>query len=166
MESLGARIRSLVEEKGVTPYEVSRKTGVSQSTLSRVLNNNTVKMSINNMELLAEYFDVGYDWLSTGRGVRERSEKEYIRSAGRLPKTVDNDAAPRSSDYVASLIEANARLAYAVDRVVETNNILAKADKEQQLKMCEAMEKQTVLMGHIISLLEGRGVARKLESVK
>lgn len=63
---LSKRIQDLIDNKGVTPYEVSVKTGISQSTLSRILNNNTQKMSIKNTSLLAKYFDVEESWLTTG----------------------------------------------------------------------------------------------------
>lgn len=68
------RVKELIEEKSVTPYEVSAKTGVSQSTLSRILNNSTAKLSIKNAGLLAKYFDVNADWLATGKGVRSAVE--------------------------------------------------------------------------------------------
>lgn len=64
--TLSERVKKLIEDKGVTPYEVSVKTGVSQSTLSRVLNENTLKLSLKNTEMLAKYFNVSEEWISSG----------------------------------------------------------------------------------------------------
>jgi len=69
--SFGERLAELIKNKGVTPYEIFIKTGVSQSTISRVLNNNTTKPGIRNIEILAEYFNVDSDWLRTGSGNRD-----------------------------------------------------------------------------------------------
>lgn len=65
--SLSVRIRQLIESKNVTPYEISAKTGISQSTLSRILNDDTAKPNIRNTDLLALYFNVSRDWLLTGK---------------------------------------------------------------------------------------------------
>lgn len=66
--SLGERVRYLIDKDGITAYEVSVKTGISQSTLSRVLNNSTLKLSVKNSDALAEYFHVHKSWLLTGNG--------------------------------------------------------------------------------------------------
>ena len=63
--NLGDRLRHLIEEKKVTAYEVALKTGISQATLSRVLNDNTAKMSIKTIDVLTQYFNIKKDWLVT-----------------------------------------------------------------------------------------------------
>lgn len=62
------RIKELIDNKGITPYEISAKTGISQATLSRILSNSTSKPSIRNVEILSQYFNVNKDWLLTGKG--------------------------------------------------------------------------------------------------
>lgn len=62
------RIRQLIDNKGVTAYVVSAKTGISQATLSRLLSDNTKKPNISNIEILAKYFEVNAKWLLTGEG--------------------------------------------------------------------------------------------------
>ena len=69
--NLGSRLRQLIEEKKVTAYEVALKTGVSQATLSRVLNDTTAKMSIKTIDVLTQYFNVDRDWLASGIGEKE-----------------------------------------------------------------------------------------------
>lgn len=68
--AIGDRIKQLIDIKGVTAYIVSAKTGISQATLSRLMSNATKKPNINNIELLANYFNVNPDWLLTGNGER------------------------------------------------------------------------------------------------
>lgn len=73
--SLGNRIKELIDNKGITPYAVSNETGISQSTLSRILNNSSKKTNIENTKLLAKYFGVSKDWLLTGKGEKIESKK-------------------------------------------------------------------------------------------
>lgn len=65
--NIGNRIIKLSEKLGVTPYEISKKTGISQATLSRLINNETTKPNIKNAEILANYFNVSKEWLLTGK---------------------------------------------------------------------------------------------------
>ena len=64
------RILELVETKGITPYEISSKTGISEAVLSRLLNGKTKKPNQNNIKTLAKYFNISEDWLRTGVGVK------------------------------------------------------------------------------------------------
>ncbi len=43
---IGERITELLEKKGITAYTLSNETGLSQATLSRIINRNT-KPNIN-----------------------------------------------------------------------------------------------------------------------
>ena len=83
MESASNRIKKLIESSGVTPYEISKKTGISQSTLSRILNNSTSKLSIKSIELLANYFNVSERWLSTGE--KDESNKPFVSEVTSRP---------------------------------------------------------------------------------
>lgn len=65
---IGERIKKLLEYKKVTPYTVSLHTGISQATMSRILNNSTAKPSNGTVEILAKYFNTTSDWILTGRG--------------------------------------------------------------------------------------------------
>lgn len=64
------RILELIESKGVTPYEISAKTGISEAVLSRLLNGKTKKPNQNNIKILAKYFNISEDWLRTGVGIK------------------------------------------------------------------------------------------------
>lgn len=65
--SIGKRVKDLIDSKGITPYELAINTGISQSTLSRIINNASKKTNIENTRILSEYFGVSKDWLLTGK---------------------------------------------------------------------------------------------------
>lgn len=69
--SFGERLRQVIESKGITPYELSTKTNVSQATLSRILSNSTSKPSIRTVESIADYLHVSPEWLLTGSGAMQ-----------------------------------------------------------------------------------------------
>lgn len=70
------RLKQLIENKNITAYEVAFRTGISQATLSRILNSNTSKMNIRNLDLLTNYFNVNRTWLLTGEGEMLRDEEK------------------------------------------------------------------------------------------
>ena len=75
--SFGERLRQVIEEKGITPYELSAKTHVSQATLSRIFANSTTKPSIKTVEVIADYLQISHDWLLTGNGdMRAKSKSD------------------------------------------------------------------------------------------
>lgn len=63
--NLSEKLKYLIENKGVTAYEVSQVTGVSQSSLSRVLSGKTDKISLKNRNLLAKYFNIDSDYFNS-----------------------------------------------------------------------------------------------------
>jgi transcriptional regulator with XRE-family HTH domain len=70
------RIKQLFEDNNVTAYEVSVRTHISQSTLSRILNNKTDKLSIKTTDILSDYFSINKGWLVTGKGEKTVAEKK------------------------------------------------------------------------------------------
>lgn len=63
---IGERITELLEKKGITAYTLSNETGLSQATLSRIINKNT-KPNASNLKAISDYFDVEQTWLLTGK---------------------------------------------------------------------------------------------------
>lgn len=64
----------LLQEYGVTPYKVSKETGVSQSSLSDwKLGKITPKTST--LQKIADYFGVSLDYLTTGKETEEKAHK-------------------------------------------------------------------------------------------
>lgn len=50
------KINTFIANKGITVYELSKKTGIPQSTFSKILNDSVKKPNIKNSEILEKYF--------------------------------------------------------------------------------------------------------------
>lgn len=68
------RLTQLIDSNNVTPYKISRETGISESVLSRILNKSTRKPQNNTLKILAKYFQVSEEWLQRGTGVKSKNE--------------------------------------------------------------------------------------------
>lgn len=68
----------LLQSYGVTPYKVSKETGVSQSTLSDWKKGKITPKS-DTMKKIADYFGVSVDYLMTGKE-KEGGEKYYLNN--------------------------------------------------------------------------------------
>lgn len=66
--NLYSRIEGLCKITGDTMYSLSKHSGISESALSRLKNSSQANISKKNLILLANYFAVNEDWLSTGKG--------------------------------------------------------------------------------------------------
>ena len=65
----------LLDYKGITPYILCKETGISQSTISRTLNEKG-KPSRSNLIIISKYLNVNYTWLTTGNGQKEANAVE------------------------------------------------------------------------------------------
>lgn len=54
---IGEKLRKLLEKQGITPYMLADYTGISQSTISRIINKNS-KPNASTLKLLANYFKI------------------------------------------------------------------------------------------------------------
>lgn len=79
---IGGRITELLEKKGITAYMFSQQTGISQATLSRIINKNS-KPNASNLKVISEYFNVDQTWLLTG--------KEYESVNSTLSKNIKSE---------------------------------------------------------------------------
>lgn len=70
MSTQQSRVVKLLNNNNITPYRLSKETGVTQSTLSRFLNDHDgkVEMQPETINRIAKYFKVSAHWLSTGEG--------------------------------------------------------------------------------------------------
>ncbi len=67
METLAQRLQKLIEKRGITPYKLAIESGVSQSSISRILNTNA-KPNIKNTKALCNYLGISESYLLTGEG--------------------------------------------------------------------------------------------------
>lgn len=72
-------LRALLDRHGLSPTELHRRTGVPQSTLSRILSEKIVDPSDKHVSKIAEYFGVSTDQL---RGRAELGESREAAAAG------------------------------------------------------------------------------------
>ena len=71
----------LLQKFGVSTYQVSKETGISQSTLSNWKNRRNL-LSGKNAQLIADYFGVSVDYLMTGKE-KEGGETYYLNDETR-----------------------------------------------------------------------------------
>lgn len=89
--TIGDRLKQVIDSKGITSYELSMQTGVSQATLSRIIGNVTSKPSLKTAEILAEYLQINRTWLLTGKGDMT-NQTPAKRVSHRIRYWVDVDA--------------------------------------------------------------------------
>lgn len=65
----------LLQKFGVTPYKISKETGVTQTSLSNWKNGKS-KPSTKTLQKIADYFGVSVDYLMTGE--EKEGDKYYI----------------------------------------------------------------------------------------
>lgn len=80
---LMTKLSELIRKKGVTAYQVSMESGVSQATLSQILNGGTKKMSNKTAKALSEYFEVSKDYLM-------KDQSNYVVSEDNSGTIVNN----------------------------------------------------------------------------
>lgn len=61
---LKEKIQYLIDNKGVSPYQMSIDSNISQSTISRILSGETKKLNLKNKKLIANYFSINEDDLN------------------------------------------------------------------------------------------------------
>lgn len=67
---IGQRIRESRERNGFSQGELARRLGVSQPTISDWENGKT-EPTVENMRSVAVELDVWFEWLATGRGIKD-----------------------------------------------------------------------------------------------
>lgn len=83
LNSLQERLVYLLKNKGITSYQLSADTGVSEGTLSRILSGKTQKLRESTLKKLADYFKINEEWLRIGSGEmshkpeKKTSEEEF-----------------------------------------------------------------------------------------
>ncbi|MGX9517290.1 helix-turn-helix domain-containing protein [Vibrio mediterranei] len=76
ISSVGGRLNEILFMKGVSPAELSRRVDVEAGYISKLLNNK-IKKPQKNMRKIAEFLDVSYEWLMTGRELSGIYEKIF-----------------------------------------------------------------------------------------
>lgn len=121
---LADRIRQLIERKNVTPYQVSKETGVAESTFSKILDGTTKKINNNTCVKLSNYFNVSKSWLLSGEG--EMLKKDIIEDP---VESYKNPTLAEMAAALKDLAESNKMMAKSNMMMAESNRIIADANK-------------------------------------
>lgn len=114
----------LLQKFNVTTYQVSKATGISQSTLSNWKARRNL-ISGKNAQLIADYFGVSVDYLMTGKE-KEGGEKYYLNDeTGKIAQDIFENKELR-------LLFDSARDAEPEDLIAVHNMLLALKRKERK----------------------------------
>lgn len=105
----------LMEQKGVTPYEISKATGIPASAFTK-WKQGISSPKIDRLKLLADYFGVPVEYLMTGEmpsgegyyideGTAEVAQALFENKDMRLLFDAARDASPEDLQMVAQLLE-------------------------------------------------------------
>ena len=122
LENISERLAYLLESKKITPYQLSVGTGISESTISRILSQKTKKLQTPTITLLANYLQVKREWLLTGDGDIAEKDQADLNFTGYLSNIDELIKANR--DLSASnkiLAENNARLTAIIEHLKNAN---------------------------------------------
>lgn len=125
--SIKDRLRLLLNNKKCTPYRVWKDTGVTQQLLSKYLSGK-VAPSSNNLQKLAQYFEVSTDWLLTGLGdMRPDAADQGLVLAEKFANNVKEVDVQRMKWISIPFIPVHARASFAESfetNVHETESVL------------------------------------------
>lgn len=125
--SIKDRLRLLLNNKKCTPYRVWKDTGVTQQLLSKYLSGK-VAPSSNNLQKLAQYFEVSTDWLLTGLGdMRPDTADQGLVLAEKFANNVKEVDVQRMKWISIPFIPVHARASFAESfetNVHETESVL------------------------------------------
>lgn len=106
MQGIGARIKQILRENKQSQKELSRATGIPESTLSDIIKEKK-EPGMDKVRLIAEFLEVDLNWLVKGEAFRESAAykggkiAEAVERAeyGTKPKTGRAGAGERRQDY-------------------------------------------------------------------
>lgn len=79
MDAVALRIQSLLDEHGWTPYELSKRSGLSDSHVQLILKRGTKRLGRVTLEKIAAGAGVSARWLVEGEGPREPTASSELR---------------------------------------------------------------------------------------
>lgn len=92
MNTIGSRIRELMESKNFTPYKLHKHTTISQSTIGRILKDENVPNG-STIDSIANFLGVNSEWIKTGEGQKELHPDEIpVQDAYELEFTENKNA--------------------------------------------------------------------------
>jgi plasmid maintenance system antidote protein VapI len=80
---IGTRLVGLIEENGISNYQLAKAIGKSDSTISRIINKGA-KPNAETLTLISNYFRINEKWLLTGLGNKLKSDKNASNNASTI----------------------------------------------------------------------------------
>lgn len=125
---IGEKIKELLEKKGITAYTLSNETGVSQGTLSRIINKNT-KPNASNLKAISDYFEVSQTWLLTGKEYSESDTDLNKKNVSEI-KEVDFDEF-MEAEYLPIKVQAGYLSGLEENKPIELKKMLVPKEFEK-----------------------------------
>ena len=122
----------LLQKYGVTSYQVSKATGISQSTLSNWKSRRNL-LRPDKAQKIADYFGVSLDYLMTGK----EEQKEIT-----LTQKDERDIARRLEETLAELEDMNEGLMFSGEPLDDETRELLKASLENSIRIAKINAKQ------------------------
>jgi transcriptional regulator with XRE-family HTH domain len=124
----------LLQKYGVTTYQVSKATGIGQSTFSSWKNRRNL-ISMEKARLIASYFGVSVDYLMTGK------EPDTDKEPALRPKD-ERDIAKRLETTLAELEDSQEALMFSGEPLDDETRELLKASLENSIRIAKINAKQ------------------------
>ena len=159
------RIKQLFEDNNVTAYEVSVRTNISQSTLSRILNNKTEKLSIKTTDILAKYFSVKRAWLVSGKGEKyivEKLANDISANERLIIQSSNNDDKKNGIEEMRVLVM---ELKTLNARLIEENRILNLTNESLAISFRDIAKESLLKTELLKTLSEGSTIKNGLDKV-
>ncbi|MFD1990048.1 helix-turn-helix domain-containing protein [Paenibacillus nicotianae] len=86
--NIAAKIKGLMEDKGVSAYQLAKETGVSYTGITKIIKGATKSPGIESLEAIAHYFGVEVSYFTTSNEIISEEKASY----GFAPKE-ENDIA-------------------------------------------------------------------------
>lgn len=116
MSTLKRRIEYLLENKGVTPYKVSKDIGISQSVFTVIKNDDMDEKTLQNETAtkIAKYFQVDKDWLLTGEGDMLTTRDTTVTGSGNAVNTVTGNGNKVSANVAGDFADLASKFSEAL----------------------------------------------------
>lgn len=118
----------LLHKYGVTPYKISKETGISQTTLSNWKSGRSLP-KVESMQKIADFFGVSLEYLLTGK---EADLKEPV-----LKPKDERDIAKRLEDTLADLENSQEALMFSGEALDDETRELLKASLENSIRIAK-----------------------------
>lgn len=103
---IGQRISSLMKERGVSRYKMSKDSGIPYTTLIKILDGITKNPQINNLQEIANYFDLSVTELTGQESHTGDFGDEIFDEDTRMIAREYKNLSPKNKELLKNIIES------------------------------------------------------------